>query len=189
MPHCAHLAGAIPARESTGSRRSPLPSKEVTYEYIVISADTHAGAALEQYKAYLPRERHDEFDLWVQNFADGWSTVDEPAELRMGVSPYLSPVNWDSSRRLRDLEAEGIAAEVIYPNTVPPFFPAGVITSPGPRNTDEYEMRWEDLKALNRWLVDFCSLSPGRRIGLEQVFLFEIRGCYSRGPGGQESRT
>ena len=31
--------------------------------------------------------------------------------------------NWDTERRLADLEADGIVAEVIYPNTIPPFYP------------------------------------------------------------------
>jgi predicted TIM-barrel fold metal-dependent hydrolase len=146
-----------------------------TRAYIVVSGDTHAGATIDQYRSYLPRQWHDAFDQWAADFSDGWAAVDElGGELRMGVSSYLSSVNWDSSRRLSDLEGEGIAAEVIYPNTVPPFFPAGVITAPGPRSRDEHERRWEGVKAHNRWLVDFCAMAPGQRAGLAQLLVTDV---------------
>ena len=39
--------------------------------------------------------------------------------------------NWDSDRRLREMEADGVVAEVIFPNTVPPFFPkASLVQQP-----------------------------------------------------------
>ena len=38
--------------------------------------------------------------------------------------------NWDSERRLKELEADGVVAEVIFPNTIPPFFPGGVAGPP-----------------------------------------------------------
>jgi predicted TIM-barrel fold metal-dependent hydrolase len=143
--------------------------------YIVVSGDTHAGATTDQYRSYLPQRWHDDFDRWAADFSDGWAVVDElGGELRMGVSSYLSSVNWDSEKRLSDLEGEGIAAEVIYPNTVPPFFPAGVITAPGPRTAQEYERRWEGVKAHNRWLVDFCAMAPGQRAGLAQLLVTDV---------------
>ena len=37
--------------------------------------------------------------------------------------------------RTRDLEADGIVAEVVFPNTVPPFFPTGQIVAPAPGRT------------------------------------------------------
>jgi len=36
--------------------------------YVVISADTHAGADLYDYKPYLPSRLHDEFDAWAATY-------------------------------------------------------------------------------------------------------------------------
>ena len=42
--------------------------------------------------------------------------------------------NWDSDRRLAELEADGVVAEVIFPNTIPPFFPqASLVHQPPAR--------------------------------------------------------
>ena len=76
--------------------------------------------------------------------------------------------------RLAHMDAEGIAGEVIFPKTVPPFYPSGAITAPAPSTEDEYLHRWAGIQAHNRWLVDFCAQTPGRRAGLVQVFLANI---------------
>jgi predicted TIM-barrel fold metal-dependent hydrolase len=148
--------------------------------YVIVSADTHAGAALLDYRAYLTRDLHEEFDTWAAGFDDRWSEIDTEQEdtddpnLRVGVASFMSPYNWDSELRRSHLDSQGIAAEVIYPNTVPPFYPSGVIGAPGPTTPEEYRRRWAGVRAHNRWLVDFCSALPGRRAGLAQVFLYDV---------------
>ena len=72
------------------------------------------------------------------------------------------------------MNREGIAAEVVFPNTVPPFYPSGIITALAPQTAEEYRYRWEGIKAHNRWLVDFCAQLPGRRAGLAQVFVDDL---------------
>ena len=94
--------------------------------------------------------------------------------LRVGTSSFLSPVNWESDLRLEHQNSQGIAAEVLFPNTVPPFYPSGVVTAGGPTSADDYQQRWAGIQAHNRWLKDFCDLAPGRRGGLAQVFLTNL---------------
>jgi predicted TIM-barrel fold metal-dependent hydrolase len=72
------------------------------------------------------------------------------------------------------MDAEGIAAEVVFPNTVPPFYPSNTVTAPAPRTAEEHALRWAGVQAHNRWMADFCSLAPERRIGLAQVFLEDV---------------
>ena len=79
--------------------------------------------------------------------------------------------NWDSQRRLEETSRDGLAAEVLFPNTVPPFFPSGNLTAYPPK-AGEHELRWEGLKAHNRWLSDFCNDAPGRRAGMAQILVF-----------------
>jgi predicted TIM-barrel fold metal-dependent hydrolase len=75
--------------------------------------------------------------------------------------------------RNRQQEADGIVGEVIFPNTVPPFFPSFVLFAPPPR-PEEYEHRLAGVRAHNRWLKDFCDEFPERRAGVGQIFLNDI---------------
>jgi predicted TIM-barrel fold metal-dependent hydrolase len=142
--------------------------------YVLISSDCHAGADMPDYKAYLDRRWHDDFDAWAATYSDSWAGIDAESEWKAGVSSFMSPLNWDSNKRLEALETEGVVAEVIFPNTVPPFFPNGLLAAPGPRNREEYERRWAGIKAHNRWLKDFCDAAPGRRFGVAQLFIDDV---------------
>src|SRR6516165_1058464 len=126
--------------------------------YIVISSDGHAGAQVHEYRAYLESKYHDEFDAWEAAFVNPFEDLRAEFAYR----------NWDSEARLRELEDDGVVAEVLYPNTIPPFFPSGNLLARPPAN-DEYELRWAGLRAHNRWLVDFCADTPGRRAGMAQI--------------------
>jgi predicted TIM-barrel fold metal-dependent hydrolase len=145
--------------------------------YIVVSSDCHAGGAIHDYKPYLERRWHDEFEAWAAAFHDGWAdrdTGDRDNHLKVGVASLDEEVNWNSALRQQQLEADGIVGEVLFPNTAPPFFPSGAISAPSPETRDEYERRWAGLQAHNRWLVDFCAEVPGRRAGVAQIFLNDV---------------
>jgi predicted TIM-barrel fold metal-dependent hydrolase len=148
--------------------------------YVVISSDTHAGASIADYRTYLTRDLHDEFDAWAADFDDAWAAIDtkqmdtDDDNVRIGVASFMSPYNWDSARRAEHFEADGITAEVVFPNTVPPFYPSSIIGAPAPTTAEEYRLRWAGIKAHNRWMVDFCNDWPGRRAGLAQVFFDDL---------------
>jgi predicted TIM-barrel fold metal-dependent hydrolase len=147
------------------------------HRQIVISTDGHCGADLRDYKPYLERRYHEAFDAWAATFTDPWAEEldqDKSANNRFGVASMAAPLNWDSKLRLDYLDGQGIAAEVLLPNTAPPFYPSGVLTAPGPRSTEEYELRFAGLRAHNRWLADFCNEAPTRRAGFAQIFLQDI---------------
>lgn len=76
--------------------------------YTVISADCHAGADLLDYRPYLAKEYHDEFDAWAATYVN-------PYEDLMADT---ADKNWNSERRLAELEQDGIVAEVLFPNTI-----------------------------------------------------------------------
>jgi predicted TIM-barrel fold metal-dependent hydrolase len=142
--------------------------------YVLISTDCHAGADLRDYKPYLTQRWQAEFDDWASGFFDMWADIEPGDQFQAGVSSFMSPLNWDSQKRLEALETEGIVGEVIFPNTVPPFFPNGALAAPGPRSQDEYDRRWAGIQAHNRWLKDFCDLAPGRRFGIAQIFIDNV---------------
>ena len=147
------------------------------YRYPIISVDCHAGGDLHHYREYLESKWHDEFDAWVENYVDPWSTIGaevDVGELQVGASSGLSILNWDTPTRLKHLEADGVCGEVLFPNTPPPFTPAGTFDAPAPATRSEYQRRAAGLRAYNRWLVDFCAEMPGRRVGVGQVFFNDI---------------
>jgi predicted TIM-barrel fold metal-dependent hydrolase len=135
-----------------------------TDRYAVISADCHAGGDIGDYREYLDPQYRDEFDTWAASYVNPYADLAEPEAER----------NWNSDRRNTDLDREGIAGEVIFPNTVPPFFPKGSLSAPPPANDVELEYRWAGLRAHNRWLADFCAVSPERRAGVGQILLGDL---------------
>jgi predicted TIM-barrel fold metal-dependent hydrolase len=133
--------------------------------YLVISADCHGGGNIADYRPYLASKWHDEFDAWAASYEVPYDDMKGPDGER----------NWDSERRLTDLEADGIVAEVIFPNTVPPFFPkASLADQPPAANAGDLAARWAGLQAHNRWLAEFCAEAPGRRAGIAQIMLHDL---------------
>lgn len=133
--------------------------------YVVISADGHAGADIPAYREYLPSSLHEQFEAWQAAFDNPYEDLKGPDGDR----------NWNSARRLAELEADGLVAEVLFPNTIPPFFPKTSLTAQPPAVTkDDAALRWAGLQAHNRWLVDFCADAPGRRAGVLQITLHDI---------------
>lgn len=131
--------------------------------YTVISADTHAGGSHAMYREYLEEKYLDDFDAWRDKYKNPFSDLGDQRRLR----------NWDTEMRTRQQDEDGVAGEVIFPNTVPPFFPSFVLFARPPK-ADEYEHRLAGIRAHNRWLVDFCAEQPERRKGIGQIFINDI---------------
>jgi predicted TIM-barrel fold metal-dependent hydrolase len=133
--------------------------------YVIVSADCHAGGNITDYRPYLPARLHGPFDDWVSQYQI-------PFDDLVGEDGSR---NWDTDRRLRDLEADGIVAEVIFPNTIPPFYPEPSLKMQVPGASEgDLELRWEGLRAHNRWLSDFAAAAPGRRRGIVQIMLHDV---------------
>jgi predicted TIM-barrel fold metal-dependent hydrolase len=133
--------------------------------YAVISSDCHGGAQLLEYRDYLPSSLYDEFDVWARDYAIPFEDLRGPD----------ADQNWSSERRLKEMDAEGVAGEVIYPNTIPPFFPKGsLVGQPPAKDRAELDKKWIGLQAHNRWLVDFVNKAPERRAGIAQIMLHDV---------------
>ena len=131
--------------------------------YTVISADCHAGGSHAQYREYLDGRWRDEFDAWRARYANPFRDLQNDGRTR----------NWDGAQRIAEQELEGVVAEVIFPNTVPPFFPTGSVIAPAPTPA-EYAARLAGIRAHNRWLADFCAEAPAQRAGQTQIFLNDV---------------
>ncbi len=148
--------------------------------YTIISADCHSGGDLLHYRDYLPSALHPRFDEWARDYR-------VPFDDLMGED---ADRNWDHARRLADLEADGIVAEVIFPNTIPPFYPEPSLKVQVPGASEgDLELRWAGLHAHNRWLADFCAEAPGRRLGIVQIMLHDVDRAVRRGRMGRRGRA
>ena len=129
----------------------------------IISADCHAGGSHAQYREYLDPAYLEDFDAWRAKYKNPFRDLGDNRRLR----------NWDNEMRNSQQEADGVVGEVLFPNTVPPFFPSFVLFAPPPPPED-YQHRLAGIRAHNRWLVDWCNEFPERRAGIGQIFLNDV---------------
>lgn len=123
--------------------------------YLLITADTHAGGSHEQYREYLEPKYREIFDDWRGGYKN-------PSQAHYGSKKMR---NWDYDIRTNDQNSQGVVGEVVFPNTVPPFFRKSIVTAQPPK-PDEYELVLAGIRAHNRWLKDFCDEDPDRRAGI-----------------------
>ena len=76
---------------------------------------------------------------------------------------------WDAAVRLRELEADGVAGEVIFPQMAP--FGAGLMQY---RARIDPDQNLAGIRAYNRFLADLCNGNPGRHAGVALVNLDDI---------------
>jgi predicted TIM-barrel fold metal-dependent hydrolase len=143
--------------------------------YLLITCDSHAGSDPQGYGPYLEKKWQSDFKDWVEQSAELAKLMRKVMGARsIGVDgdPEIDgDRNWDSARRLRETQADGVVAEVIFPNTSPPFAPSMMSEFGEAEIGGDPERRWAGIRAHNRWLADFCSQAPGRRAGIAQIFL------------------
>lgn len=135
----------------------------------IVSADGHGGASPEMYRPYFdPQYRHyidelvEENALWVRRTAtftgasdeDVYALIDPDRAMRDGG---LSGA-WDPQVRLREMDREGVAADVLLPQVNQaslPFFSGANIPRPA-------DVRLAGSLAYNRWLADYLLATEGR---------------------------
>ncbi|HXQ12639.1 MAG TPA: amidohydrolase family protein [Caulobacteraceae bacterium] len=123
--------------------------------YLLITADTHAGGSHAQYREHLDPEWREPFDEWRGGYKN-------PSQEHYGSKKMR---NWDLDIRTADQNSQGVVGEVVFPNTVPPFYSKSIVTAHPPK-PEEYERCLAGIRAHNRWLKDFCAEDPARRAGI-----------------------
>ena len=118
--------------------------------------DAFHAAAAEVIAARAAREK----DFLIQSFNDEW---------RRNNAGKLAAA-WDSDLRLEVIDADGVAAEVLFPDGITernaPPFGAGLGLKPW---GVEPALQWAGARAHNRWIAEFCAQAPLRRIGVAVV--------------------
>ena len=142
---------------------------------VVVSSDTHIGPLVrEQLRDYCPARHRAAFD----DFAD----ASLPRSDGNGPSPFLAHRNLrtaghhDVHARLRDMDRDGIACEVVFhgsQNGQPiPF--VGSLLGNASQLTFDPDLAPVGMRIYNRWLADACSVEPDRHVGLAQLPMWDV---------------
>jgi predicted TIM-barrel fold metal-dependent hydrolase len=142
--------------------------------YIIVSSDGHAGPTVDAYREYLDPVFHDAFDEHQAVVAAGRPISDEfIEEWDEETGDHELKAAYDPATRDAILDAEGVAAEVIFPDAdvlgtgraAASPFGSGLASGADSDPAQMIAGSW----AHNRWLVDFCGTNPHRRIGVAVV--------------------
>ncbi len=171
--------------------------------YLVVSVDSHAGPSLEHHlRAYCPPQHLEEFDqfaaahraatanglrAWSNNSFTGTArTVSQgmdadfmtPEARRSGLAMLErileNPGSSDPQARLRDMDEQGIASEVIFAGAQNrEVLPWAGGTDAGSTAVDP-ALRVVGAHIWNEWLADFCATAPERLLGVAQIPIWDV---------------
>jgi predicted TIM-barrel fold metal-dependent hydrolase len=131
----------------------------------IISVDGHVRASRSDYRNYIEQRYLATYDEWVR--AQEAAGAPESGNLSPGLEPTSQ---WDSDLRLKDMESQAVVAEVLFPNGLPfQSRPSDAI-----EGFSDPELNRQARLAYNRWLVDFCAQTPGRRAGQALVTFDDV---------------
>jgi predicted TIM-barrel fold metal-dependent hydrolase len=170
----------------------PAPDEEVARRvaaqrgdrYLVVACDSHAGPSLErQLRPYCPQRHLDDFDDYVamtrqqpreaQGLLVGGVLKEEAKAFkeRSKSCPGLQ----DPAARLRDMDADGVAVDVIFAGGLNdetlPFLGVGFDAGSAISSAD---LRTLGSHIWNQWLVDFISGEPERHVGVMQIPIWDV---------------
>src|SRR5690606_1535687 len=147
------------------SPTDPAPSSTVSFAdedpYLIIAADSHAGLPTEQYREYFESKYHPQFDQFL---SERYLQIE--AATRMGVRDDAYAKEWfegprgeraggrDAIRRDPARDADGVVAEVVYPDADAVESRTGVPFGAGLGLSGDLdpELGMAGAKAHNRWL-------------------------------------
>ena len=152
----------------------------------LISADSHVNEPGDLWQDRLEKKYRDRAPYMVENpegmrpgsylivegvppihMAQGIGAGKKPEELpkfyKESTYKDVRPGGWDPAERLKDMDIDGVEAEVIY-------------TTLGFRLfwLTDGEFQRACFKAYNNWLAEFCSYAPNRLAGLAMITLVDI---------------
>jgi predicted TIM-barrel fold metal-dependent hydrolase len=145
---------------------------------IVVSCDGHTGGPPETLRPYLESRYHDALDQ-LSKESDEYVALARPVQHSDRTPEILEVIDgrgaiaaegdelgiWDMARRMRELDGEGIAAELLlsgHASAATPFF--GPVNVPYPP-----ELRMAGTRAYHRWLADAMAEGEGRFRGAAET--------------------
>ena len=87
-------------------------------------------------------------------------------QLKVGESFQTHPGGSDPTCRIKEMETDGLSAEVLYPTNLLPHFAM-----------DDAKLQEACFRAYNDWLIDYCKVAPNRLIGIGAISVYDIDGA------------
>ncbi|HWS44631.1 MAG TPA: amidohydrolase family protein [Acidimicrobiia bacterium] len=166
------------------------PTEQESAPLVIVSCDTHIGPRLRaDLRSYCPSELLDEFDGYsetLQQKRAAAAAVRERVSFggnNMGpdwgvrTANLETPGHYDMHARLRDLDADGVAAEVMFhdsQNGEPIPFQTDTLLMRSAGIEQDFGLLRAGQRMYNQWLADVCSIEPERHIGLMHLPLWDI---------------
>jgi uncharacterized protein len=143
-------------------------------DYPIIDADAHVNEPPELWQERVPAKWRDRAPKVLHtDGGDVWSFDDGKRLRPLGLTATagrsflqfqptgvrydeIRPGSFDTAARLRDMEADGIWAQVLYPS----------VTLAGAKlYAEEPELQVACVRAYNEWMAEFCEGADGRLVG------------------------
>jgi predicted TIM-barrel fold metal-dependent hydrolase len=148
---------------------------------LLISADCHAGPAeMADYRPYLDAAHRPAFDDYVAAIR-AYEARNAKDQAHGGAPSRPGDEGlWDVAARTRCLDADGVAAEIIYAQGAIPFGDYPAVAS---SNTEKVrfaatpDQAAAACRAYNRWLAELCAADPDRHIGIARIPLPDVGKC------------
>ncbi|MEA2639477.1 MAG: hypothetical protein QOF51_871 [Chloroflexota bacterium] len=134
-----------------------------------ISADSHMAEPLDLWQTRLPER----YRAGVMDFSKGHHQI--------GKGQYAREGGWDPAKRLVDMAADGVVAEVLYPTRGKEMY----------RDDLAPEVAEACASVYNDWMIEFCSEAGDRLWGQAEIGLWntdhavhELERCMKAGLAG-----
>lgn len=142
---------------------------------------------MEDYRPYLPASMREEFDIFCDFYRQNALETSglELLALRCDpdvveqwrtqvIEPNRTAGMSDPDARIRELDRNGFAAEVLFPDFGIPFELGGGAASALRQHRPTPEQAAAAKLAHNRWLVEFCSVAPERFAAMAVVSFEDV---------------
>ena len=190
-----------PARALADLETDKLGRCELDEHLIVVTTDSHIGPRLrDDLRSYCPPNYLDEYDefltaveplcdpfmiykMFDEDAVDDGSASEGRKLSFAALKRNATPGHHDVYARLKDMDRDGVAADVIYHGSqngqsFPFIDPAGGTFSSfvfSPVGTArQLELAAVGQHMYNRWLADQCSVEPDRHVGLAYLPMWDI---------------
>jgi predicted TIM-barrel fold metal-dependent hydrolase len=139
---------------------------------IIVSSDCHAGPdRIADYESYTPAA-HKEALRDYNACAEAFDAALADTGLGRGRGGAIGRDDqgmWDMAKRTEQMDADGIVAEIIFPQGAVPFAQYPAVGMKAMDWTPTPEQREVGPQIYNRWLAAFCSADPEVHYGVAVV--------------------
>jgi len=116
---------------------------------IIISADSHVMEPPDLWKTRVAPAFRDSAPLFP------------PHKVGEGFQAHAG--GWDPNERVKEMELDGLTAEVLYPTLGLDLF-----------GLDDAALQEACFQAYNDWLIEYCQASPKRLLGIPAISVYNI---------------